>query len=314
LQSATKAACKNLAANASCHQRCWSNVNSGLKTEAEESWSVLGGEFTSSVPPQCAAATNSQNGENGRCSGSAVENGILDGELPPMMPNGTRKEEKAMPSPPAFYGRPMTLTDLGKSIEDILKTCPPFTLNGGIKELPSHVFWSIRSLMNSYNFSDWHDYKLWMEGRYSRSLLYSTPRFDMLLLCWPPGAESPVHAHAGSECFVRVLDGQITEWTYEFPSEEALFGDDPAGYGLKLTSCHTVGPETMCYINDQVGVHKIKGSHPERGACTLHIYVPGYKRAVVFKDEENVWKGKMISNVTFDATWDLSSTPSAARI
>lgn len=298
------------AASMTLPRRSWSNINTGKKPSDMPSSSInrraasgaaqLQTDEQMSVQELLATTQTSPQS----CSGS---------EATTTKTNGV-KQKRPQPTPPAYLGRPMTLTDLGQAIEDILQTCPPFTLNGGIKELPPHVFWSIRSLMNSYSFSDWKDYKLWVDNRYSRTLLYSTPRFDMLLLCWPPGCESPVHAHAGSECFVRVLEGEIREWTYEFPSEEELFGDDPEGYGLKMTSTHTVGPETMCYINDQVGVHKIKGTHPELGACTLHIYIPGYKRAVVFKDEQNVWKGKMISQVTFDATWDLSSTPSAARM
>ena len=40
------------------------------------------------------------------------------------------------------------------------------------------------------------------DDRYARNLVYKTPDFECLVLCWLPGQRSPIHDHGNSICTV----------------------------------------------------------------------------------------------------------------
>ena len=40
---------------------------------------------------------------------------------------------------------------------------------------------------------------------YTRNLVAATDDFDLILLCWNPGRQSPIHDHSGSHCHMKVV-------------------------------------------------------------------------------------------------------------
>lgn len=54
------------------------------------------------------------------------------------------------------------------------------------------------------------------------------PGFDLLLLCWRPGAASVIHDHPQAGCWVKVLKGEIKETRYTLAS--------PPGHSLSASS------------------------------------------------------------------------------
>ena len=50
---------------------------------------------------------------------------------------------------------------------------------------------------------------------FTRVLLASSPYYSMVLSCWDRGQFSPVHDHAGSRNWIKVLQGTIDEVQYE---------------------------------------------------------------------------------------------------
>ncbi|MEO6913423.1 MAG: cysteine dioxygenase family protein [Candidatus Baltobacteraceae bacterium] len=49
---------------------------------------------------------------------------------------------------------------------------------------------------------------------YTRSLLYKDDRFELLVLCWSPRAETPIHDHGGQRCWSAVLEGALEVQNY----------------------------------------------------------------------------------------------------
>ncbi len=47
--------------------------------------------------------------------------------------------------------------------------------------------------------------------RYTRTLVGYDEQFIVLLLCWEKGQSSPIHDHAGSSCWVKILTGTLDE-------------------------------------------------------------------------------------------------------
>jgi cysteine dioxygenase len=125
----------------------------------------------------------------------------------------------------------------------------------------------------------------WVDGCYTRTTLLHTDSFVALLLCWPPGVCSPVHAHSDAEtkikssCFMLVLEGALHETTFA-PSQ--IVGPDAVS---------AVGGESRvleagatAYMDDNVGVHKVGNASTSTRAVSLHIYAPGWQTVQLYDE------------------------------
>ena len=81
----------------------------------------------------------------------------------------------------------------------------------------------VTSFLNSYDGDDWHDFEFWDAHTYTRNLIYQDPqdRFALILLCWNISQMTPIHNHPNSQCFYKLLKGELIERTYKEPVEGA---------------------------------------------------------------------------------------------
>jgi cysteine dioxygenase len=103
-----------------------------------------------------------------------------------------------------------------------------------------------------------------------------------MLLCWNPEKGSPIHNHAGSECFMRVLGGRIVEKQYIVRNGE---GDLAAKCNWNKMTCSNIPPSDLIksheniyeeggctFINDSLGVHQVENPYKEPAiTVSLHI-------------------------------------------
>jgi cysteine dioxygenase len=101
---------------------------------------------------------------------------------------------------------------------------------------------------------------------YTRQMVASSPKFSLFLVTWLPGQASPVHDHAGSVGWMKVLEGSVTETRYTYDA------------GRKLLK--TVGAT----VHDAPFVHSLPADviHRHENSCTfpaytLHLYSPNYE-------------------------------------
>lgn len=72
----------------------------------------------------------------------------------------------------------------------------------------------VEELLASYtsNKADWSRFAKFDKFKYTRNLVHEgNGKFNLMLLCWAEGNQSCIHDHANAHCFVKVLDGTITE-------------------------------------------------------------------------------------------------------
>lgn len=131
---------------------------------------------------------------------------------------------------------------------------------------------------------DLEHYQCWVAGEYTRTTVLKGNGFEVMLLCWPPGLFSPVHAHSDMEskiksnCFLTVLHGQLSETIYEHHQIRA-----DAVLGIGQTRALNAG--VTGYINDDVGVHKVGNPSNTMGAISLHVYAPGWAKVQTYVEE-----------------------------
>jgi cysteine dioxygenase len=156
----------------------------------------------------------------------------------------------------------------------------------------TRIFESLR-----FNPKEFQRYAHWTAGKYTRNLVGYNASFTLLMLCWDRGQESPIHDHAGSHCFMKILEGELHEVRYE----------EKESGKLALKSITQMQEEEVAYIDDHQGVHKMVNPSLDRGAISLHIYIPPYKECSIF----NLCEGtkRLVQMVDSNAYNDKPFTP-----
>ena len=111
---------------------------------------------------------------------------------------------------------------------------------------------------------DWRRFALFDPDVYTRNLISRTEHYEMLLLCWNVGQKSPIHNHAGQNCWMAVMEGQIQETLYT-PSAQGAPGPLQAG------SSRVYVPGRVGFINDDIALHRVQPVSGMRG-ISLHLY------------------------------------------
>jgi len=139
----------------------------------------------------------------------------------------------------------------------------------------------IQTIMRNFDASlgEWKRYAFWDKNKlYTRNLIATdNETFTLMLLCWNPETFSPIHDHAGVECVLRVIQGEIQEKQYEYP------GDDPEKELQHLRTI-TVKAGDISFINDTIAIHSVGNASTQFGA-TLHCYMPPYSKCRCFLDD-----------------------------
>jgi cysteine dioxygenase len=122
------------------------------------------------------------------------------------------------------------------------------------------------------------------DKRYTRNLVATedqTPAsngFTLMLLCWNPGKESPIHNHPCDGCWFRVMGGSVREVRYTQPPPGA------ASPALLLTGELVAATGAVSYMDDSLGLHKVGNPSADVPALTLHLYSPPFSMCRVWPD------------------------------
>jgi len=110
--------------------------------------------------------------------------------------------------------------------------------------------------------SDWRDWVFFEDQGYTRNLVHRCEEFELLLLCWEAGQESPIHDHAGMHCWMAVLEGGMQEVHYQQGAQNT----PPLEGRVQSFQCGQVA-----YIVDDIALHLVRPTGGERGV-SLHLY------------------------------------------
>lgn len=105
----------------------------------------------------------------------------------------------------------------------------------------------------------------WNKDFYTRNLIIKTEAYELMLLCWEIGQNSPVHNHQNQDCWMYVVQGNIDEIHFHETTTSAnklMFKEGKIFH-------HKKGATT--FINDQIALHIIKNAGMTR-AITIHLY------------------------------------------
>lgn len=140
--------------------------------------------------------------------------------------------------------------------------------------------------------------------RYTRNLVSTDGKtYTLMLLCWSPDKESPIHDHPNAGCWMRVIKGTLFEKQYA-----------REGSRLVPTTSREAPEGTVLYIDDNINLHKV-GCLTEGGAISLHLYSPPFQKCSIWMNEDMDANKPIQPVMTFYSEYgrvvDYCSSPSA---
>ncbi len=117
----------------------------------------------------------------------------------------------------------------------------------------------MKDLLLKYNTNDYLKYSNLKDNTYTKQLLLQNKILEIYLLSWSPKSYTQIHKHALNGCYMKMLDGSLTEYKYDKQ--------------IKLAKKKTHKKNDVSYINNSMHLHKIK-NNTDKPAFTLHIYSP----------------------------------------
>ena len=133
---------------------------------------------------------------------------------------------------------------------------------------------------------------------YTRNLITTDHEtFTLLLLCWNPGRESPIHDHPCDGCWVKVLQGQVQECRYDDydPEENITPSSASASNEFPMKTLQCISDEIykggeLSYITDSMGYHKVGNPSGTIPAVSMHLYSPPFQNCRTWADETSAPK------------------------
>jgi hypothetical protein len=99
---------------------------------------------------------------------------------------------------------------------------------------------------------------------YRRNLICRRLHFEVLLLCWRPEQQSPIHDHTGSQCSLLVLSGVATEVRFARQADGTL-------RAVSTQRC----PTGAVASSQDADLHVLANwETPQADLLTLHVYTP----------------------------------------
>lgn len=151
----------------------------------------------------------------------------------------------------------------------------------------------VKTVLSAYksNPKDWKKYSKFDTHRYTRNLIdEGNGKYNLMALCWGESHGSSIHDHSNSHCFVKMLDGQLQETRYNWPTE--CEGETQ----MNPREVNIYEKDQVTYINDTIGLHRMENPSHVVGAVSLHLYIPPFSSCRTFDERTG---HKRVSQVTF---------------
>jgi cysteine dioxygenase len=144
---------------------------------------------------------------------------------------------------------------------------------------------------------EFEDYAFWNDDCYARNCIERTDVFELILICWKPGDETPVHGHDEQKCWIYQVDGNMYEERFQEEDGE-------------LVSCNqmVLSPGRLSYMEDGMGYHSLENKSSD-DSMTLHLYISPIDCCQVFDPSEEEFCEKELKYDSFKGvlTEDLVS-------
>lgn len=100
---------------------------------------------------------------------------------------------------------------------------------------------------------------------------------------------------------MKVLEGNLIEQKLTYP--------DDSKRSIETAVRVTLKENDTTFIDDTVGVHKVRNISSQVPAITLHVYLPAYTKARIFtRETELTMKDSQVVDVEFSEQGEIESS------
>lgn len=121
-------------------------------------------------------------------------------------------------------------------------------------------------------------YSHWNSNFYTRNCIERTDHYELILLCWEAGQDTPVHCHGGEECWVYVMDGKLQETHIQCEESELI-----------TESIEILDKGEKSFMCDDLGYHKLENISDQR-SMSLHLYMDPIDSCTKFDEKLNTFE------------------------
>ncbi|HEX2835215.1 MAG TPA: cysteine dioxygenase family protein [Thermoanaerobaculia bacterium] len=139
-------------------------------------------------------------------------------------------------------------------------------------------------------------YKQWLPDRHTRNKIFRSDMIEVMLICWPIGAVTPLHTHNGQLGWMTMLEGKLIVENYRKlecnrPENQQVVGMDCLAGATQIEMEH-LGNELAIPGGPLNTVDKLQTIHRIRNlaewnerAVSMHVYSRPIDSCVVFDME-----------------------------
>ncbi len=144
---------------------------------------------------------------------------------------------------------------------------------------------------------DLERYRTWLPDRHTRNKVFRNDRIEVMLICWPVGAKTPLHTHNGQLGWMTMIEGKLVVENYrkvscDRPENQQVVGMDCLAGATriemkKLNTEVAVRGGPLNTVDKEQTIHRILNpAEWNERAVSMHIYSLPIDSCVVF-DLEN---------------------------
>jgi cysteine dioxygenase len=140
-------------------------------------------------------------------------------------------------------------------------------------------------------------YYKWLADRHTRNKIFRNERIEVMLICWPIGAKTPLHTHNGQLGWMTMIEGRLVVENYkkvscDKPENEQVVGIDclAGATRIEMQQLNTevaVAGGPLNTVDKTQTIHRIL--NPEEWnerAVSMHVYSLPIDSCVVFDLEK----------------------------
>jgi cysteine dioxygenase len=143
---------------------------------------------------------------------------------------------------------------------------------------------------------DLENYKQWIPDRHTRNKVFRNDMIEVMVICWPIGAVTPLHTHNGQLGWMTMLEGKLFVENYvkagcNRPENQQVVGMDCLAGATQIEMDH-IGNELaipggpLNTVDKTQTIHRIRNlAEWNERAVSLHVYSRPIESCVVFDME-----------------------------
>jgi cysteine dioxygenase len=140
---------------------------------------------------------------------------------------------------------------------------------------------------------DLERYMQWLPDRHTRNKIFRNDMIEVMLICWPIGAVTPLHTHNGQLGWMTMIEGKLLVENYRKvecnrPENQQVVGIDCLAGATKIEMAHlhnefAIPGGPLNTVDKTQTIHRIRNQAEwNERAMSMHVYSRPIDSCVVF--------------------------------